>query len=831
MKSHSSPTKYLILLFLVFLTARVAAQRFPSAANGKVYGKVLDASTGKPAEFATVSIFSSRTDSVLGGSMVRANGDFAIGGLPMGPLRVKISFIGYVPIERTVTLTPDRAELDLGDLELRTDVELLQEAQVVGEKSTMTMQVDRRVFNVEKDLSTQGGNGVDVMKNVPGLSVDVDGNVEMRGSRPQILVDGRPSAMTLDQIPAEEIERVEVITNPSVAFDASTTGGIINVVLKKNTRPGYGGQAQVGIGSNDRYQAGFNAFAKEGRWGFNLSYNYSTGRNTTNGDTRRTDLNNGETIGTFEQTTTSNSTRGGHGGRLGVDWQVSNRSALSLSQNIRFREMDGRDVQEFGSRSATGSLLGHGEQVNTNDNRMNSYSTQLAYRHSAPKEGKEWTMDLNYNRWNRDSRSRFGQYTYDEEDIALPDSPRLQDNIGGSGYDQYTFQADFKDPITDRTKLEWGVKSNLRYDNTYLDVFVTSPLVGDAVLDTALTNDYRITDMINAAYFNWSQMLSPRWSMQAGLRFEQTWFETELRGKDQVFSYKYPDGTENLGKALFPALYIVRKWENSTRELQVNFSRKIDRPRFWQIMPFIMYSDSRNVRIGNPTIAPELSNLAEVNHLLPILKGKGSWLTSVYGRYTQDVITNYATPLASDTTILLNTFVNGSHSVNGGWENIFKYEPVKGLQLTLSGTLQYTDVSLGSAQGGARNQGTNWEAKALINYRYKGNWTFQLNGEYDSPRVQAQGRSLEQYGVDVSVGRDFSKRLTGVVSVNDVFYTRRWGNTIDTPYLVQESFRRREQRFVRFTLTWKFGERDVSIFRKKGQARPDAGNSGGDMDF
>src|SRR5690606_29457380 len=146
------------------------------------------------------------------------------------------------------------------------------------------------------------------------------------------------------------------------------------------------------------------------------------------------------------------------------------------------------------------------------------------------------------------------------------------------------------------------------------------------------------------AYLNWSRKLNAKWSLMAGLRFEQTWLETELRGKDQRFSFKYPDGRDNLEKALFPALYLVRKWgENGARELQVNFSRKIDRPRFWQMMPFIMHADRRNVRIGNPALAPELSNLAEVNHLLPFLKGKASWLTSVYGRYTQDVITGYST--------------------------------------------------------------------------------------------------------------------------------------------------------------------------------------------
>ncbi len=233
---------YLIALFIgsILPCTTVLGQRPGGApAIGKVYGKVLDATTRKPAEFATVTILSARTDSVINGAMVRSNGDFSFEKLPMGPLKVKVSFIGYKALTQDVTITRERMEQDLGNLILEPDVEVLKEAEVTGERSATIMQVDRRVFNVDKDLTTQGGSAVDVMKNIPGLSVDIDGNVQMRGSNPQILIDGRPTTMTLEMIPAEEIERVELITNPSVAFDANTTGGILNVVLKKNTKPGY----------------------------------------------------------------------------------------------------------------------------------------------------------------------------------------------------------------------------------------------------------------------------------------------------------------------------------------------------------------------------------------------------------------------------------------------------------------------------------------------------------------------------------------------------------------------------------------------------------------
>jgi hypothetical protein len=822
-----------LFLFSVLLcaTATALAQR-PGGAGmvkGKIYGKVLDATTRKPADYATVTVYAVRQDSLLGGGIVRPNGDFSVEGLPMGALRVVVNFIGYTPLELEVTLTRDRLERDLGNLLLAPDAELLKEVEVVGERATMVMQVDRRVFNVEKDLSVLGGSGVDVMKNVPGLSVDVDGNVEMRGARPLVLVDGRPTSLTLEQIPAEDIERVEVITNPSVAFDASTTGGIINVVLKKNTKPGYSGQVQAGVGSNDRYQGGVNINAREGRVGFNLSYNYNTGNNKTDGLTQRTDRRTGEF---FDQNTSSQSGRTSHGGRLGADIQLDNRNTLSISQGWRSHNMTGSDEQRYVVEGTEGNVLEYGHQLNSQDSRTASLNSQIAFRHKAPKEGKEWTADITYNRWDRESRSDFDQYGFVPGGDALDGSPRLQDNIGGSTYDQVAFQLDMVDPVNERTKLEWGAKGQYRLDNTFLNVFVTSPTWGLLVPDSSLTNDYGITDIINAAYFNWSRRLTDRWSVQAGLRFEQTWFRTELRGRDQEFSYRYPDGLENLGKALFPAVYLVRKWDQSTRELQVNFSRKIDRPRFWQIMPFIMFSDSRNVRIGNPAIAPELSNIGEVNHLLPFLKGKANWLTSVFGRYTVDVITSYATPLPSDTTILLNTFVNGSYSSSAGWENVVKIEPMQGLQFTLSGTVQYTDVALTQREGGTRNRGSNWNGKALVNYRFIKDWTLQLNGEYESPRIQPQGVSLSQYGMDLSLAHEFNRRLNAVVSVNDVFFTRRWGNTLDTPLLFQENFRRREQRFVRFTLTWRFGEQNTSLFRRRNAGqRPEPGGGGGDMDF
>lgn len=816
-------------VLLLFAGSHAQAQR-PSGGSaptiGKVYGRVLDAATGKPAEFATIAVFLQRNDSLLGGTIVRPNGDFSVEKLPLGALRVEVSFIGYTPTTELVTLSRDRMEADLGNLSLAADAELLQEVEITGRSSQMVMKVDRRVFNVERDLTTRGGSGVDVMKNIPGLSVDVEGNVQMRGSSPQILIDGRPSAITLDQIPSEDIERIEVITNPSVVFDASTTGGIINVILKKNTKPGYFGQLQGGIGTNDRYQASGNLTVKEGKVGVNLSYNYNTSQNETDGRTTRTDLLDGSPTATFRQDAENSSGWMMNGGRIGLDWEMSNRNTLSVSQNVRVRSMDGTETQRFRSTTAGGELLSSGEQFNTSLSENFSTNSQIMFRRKSPKEGKEWTADVNYNHWQRDSRSAFTTSTFGNTGEQFNSSPRTQDNIGGAFLNGIRAQFDVVDPLNDRTKIEWGAMGSYTLDNTWLFVSQTSPLIGTNIPDTGQTNDYYITDMVNAAYFNVSRQLNDRWAFQGGLRFEQTFFEAELEGKDQTIGYRYPNGADDWAKTIFPAMYLVRRWKDSTRELQLNFSRKIQRPRFWQITPFIQIADSRNIRIGNPALAPEMRNMAELNHLLPIQKGKGSWLSSLYARYDEDAISHIAFPLESDPDILVNSWVNGRGALEYGWENTIRVEPAKGLVTTLSGQVEYINVQLGGINA-VTNQGLNWETKLLVSYELPKSWALQVNGDYRSPRVIPQGTRISNYGMDASVSKEINKQWNVVLSINDVFFTRRWGYAYDTPTFIQDDFRRREMRFARLTVTWRFGERDASLFRRRAPQRTEPSLRGG----
>ncbi|MBL8003193.1 MAG: outer membrane beta-barrel protein [Flavobacteriales bacterium] len=824
----------LLALCALFLFVPLYAQR-PNGAGGqgrpaiaRVYGKVLDAGTRKPVEFAPVQLLRAGSDSVLSGALTEENGDFQLDKLPFGPFKLRVSFMGYKRLELDVRITPDKVEQDLGNLLLEPDAAVLKDAEVFGEKSQAVLLVDRRVYNVEKDLSVKGGTGTDVMKNVPGLSVDADGNVTMRNSAPQVMVDGRPTVLSLDQIPADEIERVEVITNPGVAFDAGSGGGILNVVLKKSTRPGYSGQLQAGAGTNNRYQTNGNLNVKEGRWTFQLSGNYNFSGNNTTSLTKRDQLSNGVVVGTFDQEGNSGSDRDNYGGRFGVDWKASNRSTLSVSQSVRGRAYLNNDKLSYTETGADGAITSTGLQVNDQDNSGNELTSQVSFRHRTPKEGREWSTDLTYNRSRRSSYSTFTTNSNDPDGLPALGSPRVQENTGSTDADQFTWQFDMQDPRGENDKFEYGLRSNLRLDRSILDVVVGTD-TSAAERDPTLSNDYDITDMVNAAYFNWIHRINETWGFQAGLRFEHSRFVSDIVDKDISFSYEYPDNGEDLARAIFPALYVSRKWKDSTRELQFNVSRKLNRPNFFQLMPVIMFSDSRNLRVGNPSLAPEFITLAEVNHLLPLGKGRSNWLSSLYMRNTDNVITSYVYPLPDDPEILVSSFINGDDSWTYGWENTVRLEPAKAVQVTLGATLQYIEIFTG--QGLANNSG--WQVNGKVNAtgRLPKDWSVQLNGEYEGKRPTPQGYAIGNWGIDLSGTKEFNKHWSATLMVNDVFFTRKWGTVLDTPTLYQESERRREMRFVRLTLTWKFGEQDSSFFRRRNQQQrrdPGAGGEGGE---
>lgn len=819
---------FFLLPFLSFAQMPGANGKMRSLNVGRIYGKVLDGKSKEPLEFVSVALFNSK-DSVIAGSLTKQNGDFSLDNLPFGMFTLRIHFIGYKKFEQKIVINPQNVERDLGNLKVEPDLAVLNEVEVSADKGSMSMGIDRKVYNVDKDLSVTGGTGLDALKNIPSVQVDADGGVTLRNSSVQIFVDGRPTTLTMQQIPADQIERIEVITNPSVKFDANTTGGILNVVMKKNTKPGYNGMVQAGVGTNDRYNAMVNLNVKENPFNVSLTYSFNTGRNVNKGFTNRENISSPIPVKYFEQNNLTYMTNGMNMGRLAIDYRINNRNTITLGGNATTGLHRSSDFQDYESMDSNNDTVSFGWRLNENTGTFNNYTAQLTYRKTFPKPQKELTVDASYNYGDNKGGYLFTSYNHVPSVAEL--GPEYQKNVATGHNNLGTFQIDFTNPLNDSTKIELGLKSTYKQSRSTNVTTNYSYSFSDYIYDSLLSNDYMIDDIVNAAYINYITRVK-KINIQAGLRFEQSYYKGELLNKpDQSFYYSYPSGFSNIFRSIFPGIYLSRKIGDAN-EVQLNFSRKINRPNFFQMMPFVMFADRYNYRIGNPSLAPEFVNMAELNY--NYLKKNLNYLTSVYGKYTENVITNVAYPNPNDPTILINTFMNGDNSYSYGWENTVKLTVLKNLNITANITAYYLNIKYSTSQGSVlQNNGYSWESKLTLSYKFPWDVTFQANGSYDAPKPLPQGNTLQMYYFDLSLSKSYKQVLTFNLSLNDVLNTKRRGTHYSTPDYVQDLSRRRDSRFLKFSMTLLFGKPDASFFkRKNNNTKQNRGGDGSDgMDF
>jgi len=787
---------------------------------GRVYGKVIDAKTQKPVEYASIQVLWYSKDSLLGGSLVKENGDFSVDGLPsFGQVRVKIKFIGYKDyLQKVYLMPPDKVEQDLGDIKLAVDDNLLKEVEITAEKSAVTLSIDRRTYNVEKDLSVKGGTAVDVMKNVPGVTVDADGNAQLRNQSPNIFVDGRPTNLTLQQIPADQIERVEIITNPSVKFDANSTGGILNIIMKRNAKPGYNGMLMAYIGTGDRYGGMANLNLKGGPWNVSMMYSYNQGINNNNGYTNRTQLDTitGNPFGYFNQNNISRMANLFNFGKLGIDYNINNRNTITISEMIVGGQFKTSDSQNYNAQDANQNTIVNGDRLNDQAAHFTNYNTQLLYKKTFPKVGKEITFDINHNYTQSQNHYLFTTYGFNLGGNWVPN--QYQKNNGGTMANQFVFQTDFVNPISDTKKFEAGFKSYYKYSDSENNTFNSSTNEDNYSRDSIMSNHYVIDDMITAAYINYSAKTFWDIGYQCGLRFEQSYYAGNIVDKQQKFSYSYPSSSDDILKSIFPAIYFSKKLKKS-QEVQLNFSRKLQRPNFFQLMPFVLFADKQNIRIGNPQLKPEFKNIAELNYNKTF--SKGSYLGSGYFRYEEQPITEVAYSSISDPTVLINTTVNGNNSIRYGIENTFKWTFFKNLDVTLNANAFYIYINGTVVQNkpDVTTQGYAYNGKGTLSYKFPKNITLQVNGNYESPKILLLGYAKPVYSMDVSLNYMIATKWIFNATLSDAFNTRIMGTHYETPYYVQDLARRRETRYVRLTVSYLFGKMDASIFKRGKQMR------------
>ncbi|MCB0524962.1 MAG: TonB-dependent receptor [Lewinellaceae bacterium] len=818
---------------------------------GRFYGKVVDETSGEPIAYASVQLRGMQYDSTAGkmvqaniaGQLTEPNGDFSLENLPVrGAFTLKISFLGYVEMEQKVSFMSRGSggnpsfDKDLGNIKLAASSSLLKEVTISGDASQVSLALDKKIYKVDKDDVAAGGTAEDALKNIPTLQVDIDGNLTMRNASPQIFVDGRPTNLTLDQIPSDAIDNVEVITNPSAKYDASGgSAGIVNIVLKKERRIGYNGSIRAGIDMRGRANLGGNINAREGKFNafvglyLNQRKSYSSAgtiRNTHDLDGTPTSLvdqhNAPISSGLFAMV------------RGGLDWFIDNRNTLTFSGNYHggsFNNMDQLFKDEtFYSDSLSDNTISSIRNSESTRNFKN-LGTQVLFKHLFPKDGKEWTADINYNQ----SRSE-NNADYLTEFIGTgDDSSERQLGDGGNSY--LTVQSDFVNPITKSLKFETGVRLAVRNFDTDNQNFVFDSLQNDYLYVPGFTDKYKFNDQVYAAYGSVSHSFQ-RWGYQLGLRAESSKYSGTLIDRDTTFTNDFPI-------SLFPSAFLTYKL-NEEDNIQLSYTRRINRPNFFQLIPFTDFSDSLDLSRGNPDLLPEFANSMEVSYQ-NIINKNHNFLTSVYYKRSKNLITSFTTSEFNEDLqriIGIRTYQNANSSYAYGMEFTIKNTFLKIVSLT-SNVNFYNSVLELSSEGSqiTKAEQFTWFLKENLNVKLPGSFTVQFNGSYRSRTSfdtgggggrhgwrgntsnTAQGYSIPVWYVDASLRKDLWKRTASLsLSIQDIFRSRKTGSFTESELFTQESWRRRDAQLVRLTFSYRFGKFDVSLFKRKNNNTESSGS-------
>ena len=829
---------------------------------GHFYGKVLDSVSKKPLEAASVLLIQNRFDTatkkrkdvVVGGMLTTKKGEFSIENINvMGQYKLKITAIGFKAFEEKVAFQLNMSgakpgdmssmlsavDKDLGNLSLKPDIQQLENVTVSASKALLEMKIDRKVFNVEKNLTSVGGTAVDVMKNVPSLNVDIDGNVSLRNAAPQIFVDGRPTTLTLDQIPADEIASVEIITNPSAKFDASGGGaGILNIVMKKNKKAGYNGNINASIDSRLRPAFGgdinvkqnkINVFAR-GRLNYrkSISTNVSDRTDYLKNDTTAMSLQNNKPIsrGYFAFL------------RGGFDYFIDNRNTITVGGMFvkgQFKNKDFINIERDTLYQNNLLLTDLGTRDTRTSFQFRNVGASISFKHNFAKPNKEWTIDANYNNSRNENAGDYRTESFYTNNTAKT-AARVERTGGGGTTKFFTAQSDFVNPISENIKMEMGVRAAVRNYVSTLSNYVLDS--GKYKLIPGFSNDYEFNDQVYAAYATFSQKIKS-FTYQLGLRAESSSYSGTLISTNQKFKNDYPF-------SLFPSVFLTYTL-NDKSDVQLNFSRKVNRPNFFQLIPNYDITDPLNISIGNPNLIPEFTNLAEISYQNQLSK-KTSFLATVYYKNTNNLITNYqfrgknpdtATNYPKPDTVLITSYANANTSYNVGLELTTKTKFAKWWDFTANVNLFNATLKAGVLAGGANNSQFSWFGKINNSFTLPKNFSIQLSGDYQAKtilppnsrgsggggmmmmfggsQIGAQGYIKPNYGIDIAIKKDFMKNKAAslTLQMNDVFRTKIFATHSESQFFVQDNSRRRDPQVLRLNFNYRFGKFDVSLFKKK----------------
>lgn len=710
--------------------------------QNKITGTVLEKGTNQAIELAGISILN-ETNRPIASTASNARGEFTVLIAP-GTYTVKISFIGYKEI-----VLPQLAVL--GDQQLATvylepDAQLLEAVDVNSEKSTLEYQLDKKVFNVGKDLVSKGGSATDLLNNVPSVSVGANGTVSLRGnSAVRILINGKPSVLTanngLEQIPSENIEKVEVITNPSSKYDSEGTAGIINIVLKKNKNSGFSSSVQLTTGIPNNHAIGYNGSYKNSKINLfsDLRYRYTTFLGNDSG--LRTS-GAGNSVSFLDQTTDRERNYKTLNIYIGGDYYINDWNTLTLSyyhRNNTTNNTIGYTFDYLDANRAPTQIIQAQERYREP---QKSNQIELNYIKNFADDKKKWTVNLQYDFWNDDENERISE----QQVFPTATLKTLRSRDIESSKD-FLFQTDYTVPTGEKSKIEVGAKGEIRNIDSDYEV------VDNDVLIDSLNNVLHYRERIFGAYFQYAGAFK-KLQYLAGIRAEHA-----NTGSDDVLDQfnidkKYTD--------LFPTLHLTYAFTEDFN-LQFSYSRRIQRPGFWQLNAFGGIADRRNITIGNPDLDPMYTNSYEISTLI---KWRSVTINpAVYHQFSTNFFEDQYRTNAEG--VLISQQINSGRESRIGFELSLNYAPLK--WLNLSGELNYYNFE---QKGIYRVSDQAFTSRINARVKQK-SWNFQSNFNYRGQQNSGQTFTEAQYWIDLGLGKDFwNEKATITLKADNILDSR-----------------------------------------------------------
>lgn len=775
-----------------------------------------------PLEYATVTVLKPEDSTMIAGGITDEQGYAIIAPVPYGTYMVKIGYIGYKSLYiNNISISKEQAVVTTGKQKINTSTKTLKGVTVNAEREMLQSNLDKRVFNVDKSIVTEGSTGVDILENIPSVSVDLDGNVSLRGSSSvTILVDGRPTNLTMDEIPADMIESVEVVTNPSARYEPDGTSGIINVVLKKKKTLGFNISASIGAGMSDdkknvyfgKYNASLNLNFRVKKVNFFLSYSFRSFSFTNHSTMNRMNVFNNDTSFLNQKSEYIMNGRP-QNVRAGIDYFINDNNTLSFEFGYRRRmHYHINDITSLttGKNNSFYNQHSYNPKLPTHN-----YNASINYRYTSPTvKGRELTIDMFFS-----DNNRYDQNIV-EKNYIIPPYDYYQSTITDNNGRIFNAQIDFVTPIGNGGRLETGYKLSYKLTRETYTYYIGED--SSLLIEQTDRNDAsKYTDIINAAYLIYSNSIKNVFKYQVGVRAELAKNISELQSSSDVFS---PAPYFNL----FPTIHLRYDF-NPMHSMQLSYSMRVRRPRGHELDPFLNDIDPLNLRQGNRELKPELTHSFDLGYLLTYKKMSLS--ANVFYRFRTKIISRYTILINDSTTFTTYANLNNSHSF--GLEIAYQQELWKVWRLSLNANLFQTYVNADSLYDKSLRNDFSWRLRWNNTFTLPLDFQIQLTADYRSPSLTlnsmgfesggaGQGRMSATWSIDFGIKKSFFKKTFSIaLNVNDLFNTRQtyvesYGSTSNS-YYESKMRHQRDSRRVYLTLTYNLSNYKVKRRNNSGE--------------